>query len=76
MNNRDKILDWLSKKREARGRELTAALGVSRQALNVHLRALVQQGRVVKEGVTRGAVYRIASKRTQSPVIRFRRTVR
>jgi len=58
---KDRILEILSGTEEAGGRELREALGVSRQALNVHLRALIDAGKVLKSGSTRAARYRLAA---------------
>lgn len=57
MNSRDKILKYLKYKGSASGKELAERLGVSRQALNKHLKILIQDGRVTKLGSTRGATY-------------------
>jgi biotin operon repressor/anti-sigma regulatory factor (Ser/Thr protein kinase) len=56
------------------GAELTAELGISRQALHLHLRRLIEEGRVVKEGRTRGATYRLAGGEEEpQPPLPFRR---
>jgi DNA-binding transcriptional ArsR family regulator len=61
------ILSYLARRRSAAGRELWEHLGVTRQALNVHLRALIGAGRVRKSGSTRGARYSLA--RGRLPVV-------
>jgi DNA-binding MarR family transcriptional regulator len=61
MDPKKRVLEILSRSKEAGGRELREELGVSRQALNVHLRALIEAGKVVKSGSTRAARYRLAS---------------
>jgi DNA-binding transcriptional ArsR family regulator len=58
---RERIVAFLSERRSATGRELREHLGITRQALSTHLRALVAAGRVIKSGVTRGATYSLAS---------------
>lgn len=68
MKVKDRILDCLARRREVAGGDLAALLGISRQALNVHLKDLIRQGRVVKEGVTRGASYRLGSGRKGAPL--------
>ena len=54
------ILDYLSGHDSASGRELREHLGISRQALNVHLREFIRSGKVQKSGSTRGARYSLA----------------
>lgn len=71
---REKILAFIKKKQGLSGVQLSSILGISRQAVNKHLKNLIREGSVVKEGVTRGAVYRIAS--AQGPASRiFKRTL-
>ena len=62
MNTIDKIVKYLRTKKAASGQEISEFLGISRQAVNKHLKALIQRGNVVKEGSTKGAVYKIAGK--------------
>jgi anti-sigma regulatory factor (Ser/Thr protein kinase) len=57
MDPKQKILKFLSGTDAASGRELREHLGISRQALNVHLRNLIVSGRVIKSGSTRAARY-------------------
>ena len=59
MNTREKILQLIRRHKSVSGSELADLLDISRQAVNKHLRELVREGIVVKEGVTRGAVYRL-----------------
>lgn len=47
--------------RPASGEQLAREFGVSRQYINTLLQPLVRAGKVVKEGVTRGTVYRLAT---------------
>jgi anti-sigma regulatory factor (Ser/Thr protein kinase)/biotin operon repressor len=61
------ILSFLAKRRSAAGRELWERLGITRQALNPHLRDLIRAGRVLKSGSTRGARYSLA--RGRLPVL-------
>ena len=56
------ILRYLGKRESASGRELREHLGISRQALHVHLRGLIEAGEVVKSGSTRAARYSLASR--------------
>jgi len=61
MNTKEKILKYLSDKESVSGTDLSEFLGISRQAINKHLKKLIQAGKIVKTGVTKGAVYSIAS---------------
>lgn len=71
MGNRDLILESILERGQMTGPELAELLGVSRQAVNKHLRALILDGKVAKHGVTRGAVYRPAGR--DEPTERRRR---
>lgn len=71
MNQKDKILKLLKRKKSVSGRELSEFLSISRQALNKHLKVLIQKGLVVKDGKTRGAAYSLAGK--IKPAKRFRK---
>jgi len=57
MAPKDKILKHLQRREQVSGRELAERLGISRQAVHVHIRALIEQGLVDKVGTTRGATY-------------------
>lgn len=65
---RRKILAYLGRHASATGGELRAQLGVSRQALSVHLRNLIAAGKIVRSGTTRGARYWLAG-RAPAPTI-------
>jgi biotin operon repressor/anti-sigma regulatory factor (Ser/Thr protein kinase) len=67
-----KILVYLSGRKSASGGELRAHLGLSRQALNIHLRRLVEDGQVVRSGATRGARYAMPG-RAPAPAVASRR---
>jgi anti-sigma regulatory factor (Ser/Thr protein kinase) len=69
MNSRQKILAALARRRSATGPELARALGVSRQAINPHLRALITSGDVVRTGVTRAARYMLAGRAPPAAVL-------
>lgn len=68
MNAKQQILTFLSRHRSASGGELRAHLRLSRQALNLHLRTLLADEKIVKSGTTRGASYMLASRAAQ-PII-------
>jgi len=57
MEPKDKILNLLRRQGQVSAKELVQRLGISRQAVHVHLRSLIQQGLVDKLGATRGATY-------------------
>lgn len=61
MNTKDKIFKYIKKNQYATGKQLSEYLGMSRQAIHKHLKELIQNDRVVKEGTTRGATYSIPS---------------
>lgn len=58
----DKILRYLAKHESATGPEIARHLGITRQAVSPHLRALIEQGSVIKTGSTRAARYFSAEK--------------
>ncbi|MFX0140717.1 MAG: STAS-like domain-containing protein [Candidatus Hodarchaeota archaeon] len=62
MNTTDKVLKYLKGKKTASGKEIADFLGISRQAVNKHLKALIGNGEIVKKGITKGALYKIAGK--------------
>ena len=57
MSTKDVIVAHLEQVDSATGRDLRDHLGISRQALNSHIRPLLASGRVVKSGSTRNARY-------------------
>ena len=61
MSTKDRILAYLSRRSSVSGADLGRYLGISRQALNVHLRSLIASGKVVKTGSTRGSRYSLPS---------------
>jgi biotin operon repressor/anti-sigma regulatory factor (Ser/Thr protein kinase) len=61
MDMKEKILALVREKNGLSGVQLSEALGISRQAVNKHLKTLLQNGSLIKIGVTRGAVYKIAT---------------
>jgi biotin operon repressor/anti-sigma regulatory factor (Ser/Thr protein kinase) len=76
MEAKRSILAFLARRPEASGQELRTRLGITRQALNLHMRALIREGKVLKSGATRGARYTLAGKRVpsvaQARVLRLR----
>jgi biotin operon repressor len=62
MGTEYKVLKYLKKRKIASGREICKFFGFSRQNLNKLVRKLIGQGAVVKEGKTKGALYRVVEK--------------
>lgn len=56
-SSRERILAFLMKRRTATGPQIAEHLGISRQAVNKHLRTLIAEGTVTKSGSTRSAAY-------------------
>lgn len=57
MEIKDKILQILQSKKEARATELASSLNVSRQYVNQIMKELINEGKATKIGSTRGAFY-------------------
>ena len=57
MKNKDKILQLIEQKGRVTGREITEAVGVSRQYVNLVISGLIAEDKVVRLGGTRGAFY-------------------
>jgi DNA-binding transcriptional ArsR family regulator len=60
MRTRDEIIRAIRRRGSVTGGDLQRMIAISRQALHLHLRKLVEGGAIRKEGRTRGTVYRIA----------------
>ena len=73
METKKHILKCLKDRGAISGTELAAVLGISRQAVNRHLRDLVQDGKVTKEGATKGARYRLSGSSPSAPGQRVRK---
>jgi len=59
MVTKKSLLKYLKARQLVSGRELTEAFGVSRQAINKHLKGLIENGKVRKEGATKGTIYSV-----------------
>ena len=57
MTNKEKILQLIEQKGRVTSREITEAIGVSRQYVNLIISELIKDGRVMKIGKTRSASY-------------------
>lgn len=66
MATKDKIINYLKSKPSVTGKELTDLLDISRQAVHKHLKTLIQENIVIKEGTSRSAVYRYADKKNDT----------
>ena len=69
MDARSRILAYLARRNSASGGELRSHLGVSRQALSVHVRSLVDAGKVVRSGAGRGARYMLRNRAPAASVV-------
>jgi biotin operon repressor/anti-sigma regulatory factor (Ser/Thr protein kinase) len=69
----EKIISYLEANRSATGNELVNLLGITRQALNKHIRKLILAGLIEKEGVTKGTRYRLASGKSPRHRLTFKR---
>ena len=58
MNVKEYILKILDQQESVTGKELLMELGISRQALNKHIKELIENGLIYKIGVTRGVRYK------------------
>lgn len=56
------IIKYIEQRGSTGSRDLSMHFGISRQALNVHLRALIDAGKLVKTGSTKNARYHISAK--------------
>jgi len=75
MKTKERILRHIETKPSSTGKELCEAFRISRQAVNKHLKELILNGSVIKEGTTRGAVYRpAAAKSGVEPARKFAKT--
>ncbi len=73
MSTRDILINYIKKKKAATGNELTKLLKISRQALNKHLKELINEGKVIREGTTKGVKYYHADSK-KIPLQKFRKT--
>jgi biotin operon repressor len=62
MGTESKVLKYLEKKKIASGREICKFFGFSRQNLHKLVRKLIWQGAVIKEGKTKGAIYKVVER--------------
>ena len=62
---KEKILDYIDNHGPSSGTALSKIFNVSRQAVNKHLKTLIEKGEIRKEGTTRGALYTNAGQSEQ-----------
>ncbi len=68
MTTKSKILDYLKGHPSATGNELCAHLGISRQALNKHIKDLISESLVIKTGTTKSASYQYGAGKSRPSV--------
>ena len=73
-SKKQQILEYLKQHGPTTSKQLCAYLGVSRQALNVHIRALINFGEIYKSGATRAAKYHLYDAAPESR--RFKKTLK
>jgi anti-sigma regulatory factor (Ser/Thr protein kinase) len=56
-STRDSVLAFINGQGSATSAELVGHLGITRQAINLHLRALINSGQIIKTGTTKAARY-------------------
>ena len=64
-----RILAYLARRRSASGAELRSHLDISRQALSLHVRKLVEAGKVVRSGTARAARYMLRGRAPAAAVV-------
>jgi biotin operon repressor len=75
MDIKKQIISRLNEAESLTGQNLCRIFKISRQALNKHIKALVEVGRIVKQGRTRGSIYQINSKAKKNPVEKLQRII-
>jgi biotin operon repressor/anti-sigma regulatory factor (Ser/Thr protein kinase) len=69
MDAKREILAYLARRRSVTGGQLRSHLGVSRQALSIHVRDLVAAGKVVRSGSARGARYMLPGRAPAGAIV-------
>lgn len=69
MRPKETILWHLKQHGESSAQELVQLLGISRQAVHVHLQSLIEKGVIDKLGSTRGATYCLQNAKARAAVI-------
>jgi len=79
MNSRNLILQLIRKEDRISAAQIGEALGLTRQAINRHIIRLIEDGLVVREGRTRGAIYapvQPGAKAQRTSIVTFLKTYR
>ena len=75
MNTKENILKYIIDHKKATGNELRSKFGISRQAVNKHIKILIKDAKIIKRGTTRDAIYSPASDSTPiAPTISLNRS--
>jgi anti-sigma regulatory factor (Ser/Thr protein kinase) len=64
MRTNEKILKFIIDNKKVTGNKLRSQFGISRQAINKHIKKLINDFKIVKKGTTKDAVYIPATKST------------
>jgi anti-sigma regulatory factor (Ser/Thr protein kinase) len=70
MKTIEKVLKFLHDRKSASGTEIAEHLGITRQAVNKHLKVLVQNGNIQKKGTTKAAIYFPSSSKLKNTQIK------
>jgi anti-sigma regulatory factor (Ser/Thr protein kinase) len=73
-DKKQEILDYLEKFGASSSTQLCEKLGISRQALNLHVRELISNGSIIKTGSTRAARYYLSKSAPKAE--KFNKTVK
>jgi biotin operon repressor len=69
MDAKRRILAYLGRRRAASGGDLRSHLGISRQALSVHMQGLIDARKVVRSGAARGARYMLPTRSPPAAIV-------
>lgn len=74
MRTNEKILKYIVKNSPVSGSEIARHFGISRQAVNKHLKVFIETGKIEKEGQTKGAEYFPALKeQSQKKITKYKK---
>ena len=68
MKTKDRIIRLLKEKKKLSGTDIANILGISKQAVNKHLKSLIESGIIRKTGSTRNAKYFISNGHNKTPL--------
>ena len=75
MVTKDTIVEYIKQNQPVKSKALMGHLGVSRQAVHKHLKNLIQDNLILKEGSTRGASYRMVKSGETTHPIQIKRSL-